>query len=455
MSDFRISGKTFFLTYPKSGNVTPEHCLRKVIAQFETQMADDGYAVVALEKHRDGTNHLHVIVHAGKNKKLDVRNKALFKALTGKSGNYQTAQSELYVLKYVTKCHRTCHYQMPDVDARIKLLETKSTTKSATIAMMVTSGLTVDDCADFDPGFTMMNLPKIQAFKMFHETRADRNAIVPPFFGIKCKTDCEATQLIVDWVNINVRKDRIFRQKQLWIHGPTLLGKTSLGNLLSNICKVYKMAYDSNWNDGYTDDYDLVWMDEYKSQKTLFYMNNFADGSSMKLPQRGVQAYNKQKKVAVLITSNSPIANCYPNASADEVAALAGRFLEVSVTEVIDVEVCPPPAAPQVPNSPPNPNANEEFEDFDDAYEIEYSPRKRKATMSDRVMNGPDVDMRFAGNTLMSLGGSAETPIVFDGDSDTEPCTPTQHQPEQEDIMDDFDLSDLSDYSNDEKHLQN
>lgn len=68
---FRVQRKSFFLTYPRSGNLTREDVLR----HLQTIGTVDA-AFIALETHEDGSPHIHAVVQY--TTKINSRNPRLF-----------------------------------------------------------------------------------------------------------------------------------------------------------------------------------------------------------------------------------------------------------------------------------------------------------------------------------------------------------------------------------------
>ena len=93
---------------------------------------------------------------------------------------------------------------------------------------------------------------------------------------------------------------------QLYIHGPTGVGKTHLISQLRTYFRVYDVCMTEKWMDNYDDDlYDLVIMEEFTGHaRTLSEMNQFLDGQVVALPRRNKPSYLKQKNIPVIVLSN-------------------------------------------------------------------------------------------------------------------------------------------------------
>nr|WAE42443.1 MAG: replication associated protein [Cressdnaviricota sp.] len=92
---FRLQGKSFFLTYPQCD-------MDKAVAMAELMTkVDTNYVCVGHELHEDGSDHLHALIQTVN--KLSTK-KASFFDLGTFHGNYQTARDAEDVQKYVQKC---------------------------------------------------------------------------------------------------------------------------------------------------------------------------------------------------------------------------------------------------------------------------------------------------------------------------------------------------------------
>lgn len=93
-SNFRLSGKNFFLTYPR--------CLleKQDVQEFILSLIGCEYLLVAKEAHKDGTPHIHVFLTA--KKKVQTRSSTYFD-IGGYHGNYQSARDSDDVIQYVRK----------------------------------------------------------------------------------------------------------------------------------------------------------------------------------------------------------------------------------------------------------------------------------------------------------------------------------------------------------------
>lgn len=96
MSNFRIDAQNFFLTYPKC-DLTKEEALELILEAHADKLK---YAVIAFERHADGSPHLHI--QLAYHKKTCIRKDSYFN-LGEYHGNYQATRSIRKVAQYCTK----------------------------------------------------------------------------------------------------------------------------------------------------------------------------------------------------------------------------------------------------------------------------------------------------------------------------------------------------------------
>jgi len=118
---------------------------------------------------------------------------------------------------------------------------------------------------------------------------------------------------IAEWLNRNLNCVRTFGAPQLYLHGPTGIGKTHLLKSLEPALRIFYLNMTEDWMDGYDDDkYDLIVLEEFFSQKTLQFMNQLLDGQPMPLKIRnGCNGKLKRKNLPIIITSNFGLHEIY------------------------------------------------------------------------------------------------------------------------------------------------
>jgi len=185
-------------------------------------------------------------------------------------------------------------------------------------------------------------------------------------------TDPE-TPKIVEWINDNVMKERPRRKPQLWIYGPTGIGKSQLFDGLRKylrIAEIFKIGTD--FVGGYDINADLILIDEFRGQFSKQWMNRFLEGGDMMINQKGSVTWKRGNQPVVIISNTSP-QSCYkiPDSQClpPDMEALLTRVLVVHPISDIRIGVfesdpvapplpeayaSPPPSSPQyeMPNVP-------------------------------------------------------------------------------------------------------
>lgn len=130
------------------------------------------------------------------------------------------------------------------------------------------------------------------------------------------------------------RETRSFKQKQLWLFGPSNIGKSSVINNLGSGLRIYNIPakdFYCEWSD---DAYDIAVLDEYTGYKTLSWLNLWLEGSRLPLDQKNKPNYIKTFNIPTIICSNLSPEACYSKVTEVQQVALRNR-LEVVYCENI------------------------------------------------------------------------------------------------------------------------
>jgi len=211
------------------------------------------------------------------------------------------------------------------------------------VAALVQEGKNFAEIWAEHPGFALVHRGQIEqavAFWALKRRLSEMPGIAP------CQTS-EAMPfqafVVATWLNQNVvgRPDREFRTRQLYIHGATQLGKTTLVMELRKYLSVYDIPADEEYCDFYEDGmYDLAVLDEFEGQRSIQWMNRWLDGSPFTLRKKGAQVV-KEKNIPTMILSNLAPAEAYPTKSPTLVNTFAGRLVVVELTEFLNVPINP------------------------------------------------------------------------------------------------------------------
>lgn len=287
---FRFNAKALAATYPHC-DTEPATVLNRVVDRWGA--ANLSYVCISREAHADGTPHLHLLIAWPK--KIDVKSADVFDELTGKHGNYQSVRNLSNWHDYVKKHGDFIEHGSPP-----------STTQSisAGIAKRIREGASLDEVEEMNPGYVMLHLRLLKEYKSFLETKTKRTRVIrPPLVRFYC--GCE----------IELGITRTFKQLQFFIYGPPGTGKTSLIlDFINEGFEGFQLPLNNDFT-GYDDDsFDFAYVDEFKGQLSLTFLNEWLQGSPMKLNTKYGGVF-KRKNLPTFILSNFPPKGCYKNVS--------------------------------------------------------------------------------------------------------------------------------------------
>lgn len=340
-----LTAKVWFLTFPRS-EVTKEQAMQRIKDKTGTNLRG---CLVAQEQHQDGAKHLHVLIRL--QKPFSTRNPRCFDYVCGKHGNYQTVRSPQAVRNYLVKEDPSpiLYGEVQTGYKRISTSSSRSSTdgsikpsqsKATSIAKGFLSGqLTLSGLLVTDPGYYFLNRKKIEDFASLSAIHLERSSKLPMVLPLRYDGNCHQTRIIVDWLNSNIRSNRPFKAKQLYIHGSADSRKTTLLNLLTKFLSIYDIPKEEDFYDFYDDEaYDLVVMDEFKGQKMIQWLNLFLQGGLMTLRRKGSQ-YRKKANLPVMILANFTLEQCYAKAlerDPNKLDTLQTRLQVVEVVQPLD-----------------------------------------------------------------------------------------------------------------------
>lgn len=303
-----LKGMSFFLTFPQC-DVPKEVALQRIKDHTFPKPLD--WIVVAEEKHQDGTPHLHVCLKF--TERLQTRKKDIFDFISGKHGNYASCRSTKDTVKYVTKggVYVSWNLDVPEFLSDKKKISNE-------VAKSLMSGTSLLSVAQDQPGYVMLHKRKLEEFQTWYVQKTSKpskqwsmisvDSVLSPLMS-------EPLRRICLWLNANLFQTRNFGQKQLYIHGTTQLGKTSLIRCLEQYCRTYYLPPNEDFYDQYEDDaYDLAVIDEFKANKSITFLNSWLDGQVFPLRKKGSQ-YVKRSNIPTIIISNFSPQEAYKNVS--------------------------------------------------------------------------------------------------------------------------------------------
>nr|QXP07706.1 MAG: replication associated protein [Arizlama virus] len=335
---FSLHGVNLFLTYPQcdASSDLVEAALRTKLKHFK-------WAIIAREAHADGHTHLHCFVHQSKPCNLTSPT-CLDLVLPGgltRHGDYRVARDPKAALDYVCKDGnlRCCDITLEAARASFTAAGRKRTATELIVEEME-AGKPLTVIARDHPEHATFVMLHFKQLKHFY-TESILDKIQLPLIFVKAQTKFPPTRwdsAICQWLNKNLLQDRIRSQPQLWIHGPTCHGKTTLKNTLEESLRTYTVP-NEDFYDSYSDtSYDLIIFDEFNHEKKITWMNSFVDGSTCPLRQKGDQTI-KKKNLPVIVLSNKSIAECYSRTPDGILATIRRRFLEILLEAPMEVEI--------------------------------------------------------------------------------------------------------------------
>lgn len=327
-NNFRLQAKKLFLTYPQC-DVDKGDALVKIMELFLDY--DVEWIVVAREKHKDGSNHLHCAINL--NTKLHTRNPHKLDCIGGKHGNYQVMRNPSKVLAYIIKDGDYVEHGIT-VEDYLNCIKSKTSTKSCVVATKILQrDWAMEDVLAEYPGFFMMNKRKIEDFYSYVVLMSEEKQV--DWYGIRSKSQTKVEKRIEKWINKNVREVREFKQRQLYIYGPPNTGKTSLINLLEKSLHIYYMPVE-DFYDHYEDGiYDMVVLDEFKGQKSITFLNKWLQGGPCPIRKKGSQAV-KMHNVPMIILSNYCLDDCYKHVDPMALESLKARLEIIPVEQYLE-----------------------------------------------------------------------------------------------------------------------
>lgn len=328
-AQYRFKAKCVFLTYPQCP-LAKEDALRALRAKLGEE--DGTHYLIGQEKHQDGNTHLHVYVE--REKTIDTLNPRYFD-IEVYHPNIEAPRDRTAVKKYVTKEDKE-----PLVWPSEWNWEEKRKGKWAQAAPLLLAGQSAKALLQSMPDFVLGNLKKVQEAVAF-VANIKRQEEIPPLEafltwvppGDITSTWCDATRTVWNVLRDNLM-NKAFGRKQLYLHGPTGIGKSTFLQHLAACLATYFIPTTEDFYDLWDDElYTLSVMEEFKSQKTIQWLNQWLDGGVLNVKKKGSQAL-KKNPVPTVVLSNFDIngSDVYPNMQEKvSLMTLRRRFHSVEV----------------------------------------------------------------------------------------------------------------------------
>ncbi len=296
---FRIQSRRLLLTFPKC-----DQTKEAALVQCLKLRPNLRWAIVSREKHKDGTNHLHAVLRF--HKVYNSTKPTCLDFIGGKHGNYKVIKGSMAdVVRYVVKDDDIAQW---GVDAKMLLAarKTKAGYGWHQVAKMgEEEGMTFEKMRK-DPTTKHMCWQHKKKIEEMLGYIALMKAREKPFLWKQLEVSEDWTEWDQDighWLNENIKNERGFKQRQLYIHGCANVGKTHLVETLKKMLNVFHIPRERYYDKWYNNTFDLAVMDEYKGNKNIPFLNEFLQGSSMALAKKGSQVI-KAHNIPTIILSN-------------------------------------------------------------------------------------------------------------------------------------------------------
>lgn len=325
---FRFSARSVFLTYPQCPIPLAD---AMVLLKTKLGEDDDTHYVIGQETHVDGNLHLHVFCER-KQKIATVRQDYFDLQWSATGGaeapvvqvyhpNVQVPRDRAAVLEYVTKYGNTVVWPESFDWQRVVQHGTKRKGKWETATPHILEGMSDVEMLRLMPSFVLANRKVVSdAISFVKQVRANEGVPgVMEFLNWDLPPDSDLYNVRLFRGVWKLLRDSLaspeFGKRQLYLFGPTGIGKTYFLQLLTKCVRVYNLPTGEDFYDQYQDElFDLAVIEEFKSQKTIQWLNQWLDGAQMNLRKKGTQYY-KTKSIPTLIFSNfDPMQGAiYPN----------------------------------------------------------------------------------------------------------------------------------------------
>lgn len=338
-SSFRLQAKRLFLTYPQCA-------ISKELAQenLNIHFPNLTWYIIAEEQHKDGTPHLHIALESEDKLHLSgVKGTKILDALVacsshpnGKHGNYQAMKSVKGSVEYLIKDNSYLVHGINPEEVLRK--QSSKNPEFKTVVQKMLEGCTPTQILQEHPTCYAARRKNILDFH-FDLTQLKKSTM--PTTRL-CRTlpkdlmvDTTYGLRLTTWLNKNLSSQadpRVFKQEQLWLYGPSNVGKTSILNELGKHLRIYHIPakdYYCEWTD---ENYDLAALDEYTGSKTLGFLNSWLEGSPLPLDQKNKPNYVKKFNIPTIICSNLSPDQIYAKCKDVQLTALKNR-LEIIYAE--------------------------------------------------------------------------------------------------------------------------
>lgn len=350
---FRCTVRKILCTYPKCGKLDElEKALLSKWGPVGCADAKMEAYILSREKHADGSFHLHMGILFTKD--VTIRGTSINRligsnanVIKGKNGRFDWINIVKYVAGAVSKkvgqYHEVKMYPHTLLETVLAkeavLVARKERVGSAKMALdSLLAGKTLYDTVTSCPTLALQ-VGSIQRLQAVIQAQIFETASAPKFQLISVDPRIAPHGATLSrWITSNLLSPttRALRDPALYITGPPAIGKTSLIQTLSQCCRIYVMTPEKHYVDSWEDNkYDIVVFDEFLGQWPITFMNQFIDGSAMRIQRKCLPSMMKLHNVPVIVLSNAPLDAHYPHAPPIVRQAFQSRFDVVDMLDLL------------------------------------------------------------------------------------------------------------------------
>lgn len=274
----QINNAKFFLTYPKC-TLTKEEVLQKLPLREDIREY-----VISQEKHMDGTDHIHCVVHYSN--RIRTRDARYFD-IDGFHPNIKT-------LKTKADLARTSRYVVKDGNF-ITEGEMLKKSRDEIFKALIANGEITAQFIQENPTCLSLNYSSIKGW-----------------LQVLGRTNL---------LSKRVQKDK---RRHIYVYGPSNTGKSTwLYAYLKNFQKIALIPTNNDWFQA-TSETEVLYFDEYKGHLSIQLLNMLCDGCTT-LNTKGSSTYILQPLV-ILVSNFSP-EEIFNNLSSDLMDTFHNRFI--------------------------------------------------------------------------------------------------------------------------------
>lgn len=319
---FRIQARRVLLTFSQT-DVYP--VLAEVMGYHLAFLREVDYYIVGHERHADGGHHHHIVIVFST--KFDSTNPRVFDWMF--DGIHPNIRSIKHTNADIKRAIDYCKKEGDWIDDGNSPLAQKVKPMES-ITKMIRDGASLEEIEDAYPGPFIMHDQRVQ--RAWQRWNA-RQSAVSKWVPIQAHDPFSELYPLQVWLNANISVERDFRQKHLWLHGPTKIGKSRMVFALSEMVKTF-IAPTDGWMTGYNDSFDLVIFDDFRGCLTVDFFKQFCQSFPYQVLQKGLPPVLKKKHVPCIVTSNVSPIDCYPNVAVRNplhFEAFLDRFIVVEI----------------------------------------------------------------------------------------------------------------------------